>query len=65
MEVLKIIRIIVLFAILPRFFDGQSGKTDDYCSNVYWKLLNLNGGLTLARLDNAEIKYDGIKRLLE
>ena len=47
------------------FFDGQSGKTDVYCSNVYWRLINSNGHLTIARLDNAEINYDGVKKLLE
>lgn len=47
------------------FFDGQDGKNDDHCSNVYWKLMNPNGGLTIARLDNAEINFDGIKELLE
>lgn len=48
-----------------KFFDGQNGKTDGYCSKIYWKLIDKNGGLTLARLDNAEINFDGIKELLE
>lgn len=28
-------------------------------------MIDPNGGLTLARLDNAEINFDGVKELLE
>lgn len=47
------------------FFDGQWVRDDSYVSNVYWKDINPNGGLELARLDNAEIKIDGVKKWLE
>lgn len=47
-----------------KFFDGQANKNDNIVSN-YWKMIDPNGGLTLARLDNAEINFDGVKELLE
>lgn len=47
-----------------KFFDGQINRDDNIVSK-YWKSIDPNGGLTLARLDNAEINFDGIKELLE
>lgn len=47
-----------------KFFDGQMNRDDNIVSK-YWKSIDPNGGLTLARLDNAEINFDGIKELLE
>lgn len=46
------------------FFDGQSGVGDSIVSG-YWNDINPNGGLELARLDGAEINFDGIKKWLE
>ena len=46
------------------FFDGQTNRDDSIVSR-YWKSINPNGGLTIARLDNTEINYEAIKKLLE
>lgn len=48
------------------FFDGQKNRNDSIVS-LYWsrELINPNGNLQLARLDDAEINLDVIKELLE
>lgn len=47
-----------------KFFDGQSGRDDSMVSG-YWKFINPNDALTIARLDNAEIDFDAIKKYVE
>lgn len=49
---------------IVNFFDGQQNRNDDIVSN-YWRLIDPNGGLILARLDNSDINYDGIKKWLK
>lgn len=44
------------------FFDGQSGRDDSMVSALYWKMINPNDALTIARLDDAEIDFDAIKK---
>lgn len=48
-----------------KFFDGQSGRDDSTVSSLYWKMMNPNDALTIARLDNAEINFDAIKKYVE
>ena len=43
------------------FFDGQVGL-DDAGTDRYWKMINPNDSLVLARLDNAEIDFEAIKQ---
>lgn len=47
------------------FFDSQVNRDDSMVSSAYWNSINPNGNLTLARLDNAEPNFDGIKKWLE
>lgn len=47
------------------FFDAQQGRDDAYVSGKYWKMINPNDSLALARLDDAEINFDAIKKWLE
>lgn len=46
------------------FYDGQKCYNDSIVRK-YWKNIDTDGPLILARLDNAEINYDGVKKLLE
>lgn len=46
------------------FFDGQSGRGDSVVSG-YWKYINSNDALTIARLDNAEINFDAIRKYVK
>ena len=48
-----------------KFFDGQSNKDDSAVSSLYWRMMNPNDSLTIARLDNAEINFDAIKKYVE
>lgn len=47
------------------FFDGQSGRDDSVVSNLYWKLIDPNGSLTIARLDNAEPIWDALEKYVK
>ncbi|WP_415928612.1 toxin glutamine deamidase domain-containing protein [[Ruminococcus] lactaris] len=44
-----------------KFFDGQNNRDDSKVSG-YWNFINANDSLTIARLDNAEINFDAIKK---
>lgn len=46
---------------VTKFFDGQTGL-DDAGVEKYWKIINPNDSLILARLDNAEINLDTIQK---
>ena len=46
------------------FFDGQKGR-DDAIVSKYWSSIDQKDSLTLVRLDNADINFDGIKKYLE
>lgn len=48
-----------------KFFDGQANRDDSIVSSTYWKKINPNDALTIARLDNAEINFDAIKKYVE
>lgn len=48
-----------------KFFDGQSNKDDSAVSSLYWRMMNPNDSLTIARLDNTEIDFDAIKKYVE
>ena len=48
-----------------KFFDGQANRDDSTVSALYWKMMNPNDALTIARLDNAEINFDVIKKYVE
>ena len=48
-----------------KFFDGQSNRDDETVSKIYWKMINPNDSLTIARLDNAEIDFNAIKKYVE
>lgn len=48
-----------------KFFDGQANRDDSTISALYWKMMNSNDALTIARLDNAEINFDTIKKYVE
>lgn len=48
-----------------KFFDGQSNRDDSVVSSLYWKMMNPNDSLTIARLDNAEIDFNAIKKYVE
>ncbi len=47
------------------FFDGQQGYDNSIVSSNYWNLIDPEGSLILARLDNAEPNLDGIEKWLE
>ena len=49
-----------------KFFDGQD-VTSKINTNIdaFWKTIDTNGGLTLARLDNAEVVSDAIKKVVQ
>lgn len=49
-----------------KFFDGQD-VTSKINTNIdaFWKKIDTNGGLTLARLDNAEVITDAIKKVVQ
>lgn len=47
-----------------KFFDGQNNRDDSKVSG-YWNFINANDSLTIARLDNAEINFDAIKKYVE
>lgn len=51
---------------IVKFFDGQDA-TSPVNTNIgaFWKTINPNGGLTLARLDNAEVIKDAIKTVVQ
>lgn len=46
------------------FFDGQQDRDDSLVSK-YWNLIDPNGALTIARLDNAEINFEAIRKFIE
>lgn len=46
------------------FYDGQ-GNRDDSVVSKYWQMINQNGSLILARLDNAKVKEEGIRKWFE
>lgn len=48
-----------------KFFDGQSNKDDSAVSSLYWRMMNPNDSLTIARLDNTEIDFDAIKKYVK
>lgn len=48
-----------------KFFDGQANRDDSSVSALYWKMINPNDSLTIARLDNAEINTEAIKKYVE
>ena len=43
------------------FFDNQQGSSN---LDSYWQMIDPNGNLQVARLDNAEIKWDKLKKYL-
>ena len=45
-----------------KFFDGQANRDDPTVSSLYWKMINPNDALTIARLDNADINFDAITK---
>ena len=47
------------------FFDGQLGRDDSYVSRIYWRMMNPNDALTIARLDDAEINFEAIQKYVE
>lgn len=47
------------------FYDAQQGLNDEQISNSYWKIINPQGFLQLARLDDLEMDFDAIKRFVE
>ena len=48
-----------------KFFDRQNNRDDSVVSSLYWRMMNPNDSLTIARLDNAEINFDAIKKYVE
>lgn len=46
------------------FFDAQKGRGDSSIGG-YWNLIDPNGSLTLARLDNAELNFDGLSKYVK
>lgn len=46
------------------FYDGQANRDDSVVSK-YWQMINQNGSLILARLDNANVKEEGIRKWFE
>lgn len=52
-----------------KFFDGQDVKSpinDEKLIDIWWnQKIDTNGGLTLARLDNAEVIADAIKKVVQ
>lgn len=46
------------------FFDGQQGLTDDKVSIRYWKNIDPNGFLQIARLDGLEVIWDAAKEFV-
>lgn len=46
------------------FYDGQANRDDSVVSK-YWQMINQNGSLILARLDNAKVKEEGIRKWFE
>ena len=52
--------------IRKRFGDNASGgNRDDSVVSKYWQMINQNGSLILARLDNAKVKEEGIRKWFE
>lgn len=50
------------------FFDGQDAESPINIPNLvdaWWRTINPNGGLTIARLDNAEIIEDAVKKVVQ
>lgn len=47
------------------FFDAQNGLDDASVSSSFWKLIDPQGFLQLARLDNVEIDFEAIKKYVE
>lgn len=47
------------------FFDGKVNKDDSYIRARYWGQIAKSGLMTIARLDNADIDFDGIKKYVE
>lgn len=53
---------------IVKFFDGQDETCDiNYPEFIedFWSLIKQNDGLTIARLDNAEIIEDAIKKIIQ
>lgn len=51
-----------------KFFDGQdvaSPINDSNFIDMWWRTINPNGGLTIARLDNAEIIEEAVKKVVQ
>lgn len=46
------------------FFDGQTNKNDSVVSG-HWERINPNDSLTIARIDNAEINFEDVKKYVE
>lgn len=46
------------------FFDGQTGR-GDVLVGKYWQFIDPNNALTIARLDEAEIDFEALKRYVE
>lgn len=46
------------------FFDGNASHDDNFIANQYFKRIDTAGSLFLARLDNAEINFDNIKKYI-
>lgn len=47
------------------FFDFQKGWNDSTVSSFWGRVIDPNGYLTLARLDNVEINYDNLKKYVD
>lgn len=51
---------------VAKFFDGQDPTSKVNTDiDAFWRMIDTNGGLTLARLDNAEIIIDAIKEVVQ
>lgn len=49
---------------VAEFFDGQANGDDSRVA-MYWKMIDPNDALTIARLDDAQIDFEGIKKYVE
>ena len=47
------------------FFDVNARVDDDFISKHYFKAMDTNGSIILARLDNAEIDFENIKKYVK
>jgi hypothetical protein len=47
------------------FFDAQNGWGDDIVSSRFWRAIDSQGNLQIARLDGLDINFDEIKKYVE